>query len=101
MSTSREDLAADDFIRVSDAKSRYLGGAMSLRWWYKQVKMGKLPHLRAGSSVLLRPADIEAFIVAMYHERSEAEAEPAPEPPPAPPPLRSRSSRPGLRFFTD
>ena len=99
---TREELVADDFIRVSDAKKRYLSGAMSLRWWYKQIEEGRLPHFRAGSTVLLRPADVEAFIGEMFRDRA-AEVEPEPPAPPPPPPARprSRSSRPGLRFFAD
>lgn len=99
----REELVGGDFIRVSDAKKRYLGGAMSLRWWYKQIEEGRLPHLRAGAAVLLRPADIEAFIGEMFRDRAAAEVEPEPPASPSPPPARprSRSSRPGLRFFAD
>jgi len=101
MSTTREDHVADGFIRVSDAKKRYLSGVMSLRWWYKQVEQGRLPHFRAGGTVLLRPADVEAFIGEMFRDRAVADVEP-PAPPPMPPPKpRSRSSRLGLRFFTD
>lgn len=92
-----------DFLRVSDAKERYFGGTMSLRWWYRQVELGRLPHFRAGSAVLLRPADVEAFVAGMYRERAEPAAGPAPVPAapvPTPKPL-SRTRRPGLRFFTD
>jgi hypothetical protein len=96
---TREELVADGCIRVSDAKRGYLGGAMSLRWWYKQIESGKLPHFRAGAAVLLRVSDVEAFIAALYHDHSAPE--PEPEPPAPPPRPRSRSSRPGLRFFAD
>ena len=84
-----------DFIRVSTAKRRYFGGAMSLRWWYKQIERGALPHYRAGGAVLLRPADVEAFVATMFHEK-KAEAPEAPAS--APPKSRARS---GLRFFTN
>ena len=104
MSTTGDNhvVSAEDFIRVSTAKKQYFGGAMSLRWWYRQVELGRLPHFRAGGSVLLRPADVEAFVAAMYRDCAEPRAEPATEPLPAPtPPPRSRPSRVGLRFFTD
>ena len=91
-----------DFLRVSDAKGRYFGGAMSLRWWYRQIELGRLPHFRAGGAVLLRPADVEAFVAGMFRDKAGPAAVPDPPPPgsaPAPPP-RSGSRRPGLRFFT-
>lgn len=91
--------ATSDFIRVSAAKRRYFGGAMSLRWWYKQVESGRLPHFRAGNVVLLRPADVEAFVAATFCDQKEPEAvivsaAPAPAP-------KSGSNRRGLRFFGD
>lgn len=90
----------DEFIRVSAAKERYLGGTMSIRWWYKQIESGKLPHFRAGSTVLLRPTDVEAFIAEMFREKAAPEVEPEPATvPPSPVPSRSRTPRPGLRFF--
>lgn len=91
-----------DFLRVSDAKGRYFGGAMSLRWWYRQVELGRLPHFRAGGAVLLRPADVEAFVAGMFRDRAGPAAGPDPPPPgPVPNPQpRSGSRRPGLRFFT-
>jgi hypothetical protein len=99
--TDKPDPAHADFIRVSDAKRLYFGGTMSLRWWYKQVELGVLPHFRAGGAVLLRPSDVEAFVAEMFSGKA---AEPEPEPP-ATVPTRSpkaRSSRSGggLRFFT-
>ena len=92
---------ADDFIRVSDAKRRYFGGAMSLRWWYKQIETGRLPHFRAGGTVLLRPADVEAFVAAMYRDKAEPADEPeSPPAGPAPAPkLLSGPRRGGFRFF--
>lgn len=91
--------ATSDFIRVSAAKRRYFGGAMSLRWWYKQVEAGRIPHFRAGNAVLLRPADIETFVADMFCDKLEPEAVPVPAAPsPAP---KSRSNRRGLRFFGD
>lgn len=90
-----------DFIRVSAAKRLYFGGAMSLRWWYKQVELGTLPHFRAGGAVLLRIADVEVFVASMFCEQVEAELEPVPPPTPAPPPTKRRSGPTpgGLRFF--
>ncbi len=97
--------AGDQFIRVSDARRLYFGGAMSLRWWYRQVERGNLPHFRAGGAVLLRPADVEAFVIQGF--RAAGPAAP-PEPPPlpsprpvAPAPPKRRSPPPagGLRFF--
>lgn len=100
MSTSSETAGGGgaDYIRVSEAKRRYFGGAMSLRWWYRQVEEGRLPHFRAGGAVLLRPADVEAFVASQY--RDKAEPPPAPEPPPAAG-TRPASPRRGLRFFAD
>lgn len=89
---------SDDFLRVSAAKKRYPGGTMSLRWWYRQIEEGRLPHFRAGGAVLLRPADVEAFIAEMFRDR----AAPKPEEPAAPaPPRRSLPVRGGLRYFND
>jgi hypothetical protein len=90
---------AGDFLRVSDARRNYFGGRMSLRWWYKQVESGRLPHFRAGGSVLLRTEDIEAFVVAGF--RDKAEAKPIEQPPPvtAPPKKRTTRGTTGLRFF--
>lgn len=92
-----------EYIRVSAAKSRYFGGSMSLRWWYKQIELGRLPHFRAGGSVLLRPADVEAFVAEMYRDKVEPELEPEPPAPlPTPAPKRrSGRTRGGLRFFAD
>jgi hypothetical protein len=84
-----------EFIRVSAAKKKYFSGAMSLRWWYRQIEDGKLPHFRAGGTVLLRPADIEALIATMFREQTKVKPEPVV---PAPPKSRVRG---GLRFFTE
>lgn len=93
--------AAGDFIRVSAAKKKYFGGAMSLRWWYKQIETGRLPHFRAGTTVLLCPADVEAFVAEAFRDRGESSDDP--EAPAVPPPTstrsRSTSGRGGLRFF--
>lgn len=92
--------AGDQFIRVSDARRRYFGGAMSLRWWYRQVERGNLPHFRAGGAVLLRPADVEAFVRDGF--RAAGPPDPPPVTPPPPPPAPKRRSPPspgGLRFF--
>jgi hypothetical protein len=93
--------SAGDFIRVPVAKKKYFGGVMSLRWWYKQIETGRLPHFRAGATVLLRPADVEAFVAETFRDRGEAGDEPEPpaEPPSPPPRPRSTSGRGGLRFF--
>lgn len=99
MSTSNQTAAgAADYIRVSEAKRRYFGGAMSLRWWYRQVEEGRLPHFRAGGAVLLRPADVEAFVASQFRDKSEPPPAPAPESP-APASPRPASPRRGLRFF--
>lgn len=97
MSTSNQTAAGDaDYIRVSEAKRRYFGGAMSLRWWYRQVEEGRLPHFRAGGAVLLRPADVEAFVASQFRDKAEPTAGPEPPPPASP---RPASPRRGLRFF--
>lgn len=89
-----------EYIRVSAAKARYFGGAMSLRWWYKQIELGRLPHFRAGNAVLLRPVDVEALVAEMSCDRTDDE--PEPPVPAAPVPAAKPKSRPhrgGLRFF--
>lgn len=89
---------ATEHIRVSEAKKRYLGGAMSVRWWYRQIEDGRLPHVRAGAAVLLRVVDVEAFVAGLFREKATP-----PEPPveSAPPPaaVSARSRAGGLRFF--
>lgn len=97
MSTTNQE-----YIRVSEAKARYLSGAMSLRWWYRQIEEGKLAHFRAGGAVLLRPADVEAFISEMFRDKKadDGEEEPPPQPVQAATPQPRRSVRGGLRFFT-
>lgn len=98
----------DEFIRVVDVQRRYLGGTMSRRWWYRQIELGRLPHLRAGGAVLLRPADIEAFIRENFREKAKpnsASEDSLPTQTPAPTPKKRASSFPngtlpgGLRFF--
>jgi hypothetical protein len=98
VSTVNEPQADQDFIRVSAARKRYLGGAMSLRWWYRQIELGHLPHFRAGGAVLLRPADVETFVAAMFRDEGPVEPEPAADA--TPPPSRPASGRRGLRFFS-
>ena len=88
----------EDFIRVSTAKARYFGGAMSLRWWYRLVEEGRLPHFRVGGAVLLRPVDVEAFVTAC--KREPEPTAPESEEPAAGPRPRSALARGGLRFFT-
>ena len=86
-----------DVIRVPAARARYLGGAMSLRWWYKQVELGRLPHHRAGSAVLLRVADVEAFVAKTFRDevkQDEAAPEPAPSDAGNASPSPGSSSRP-------
>jgi hypothetical protein len=87
-----------EFLRVSEAKRLYFGGKLSLRWWYRQIELGRLPHFRAGSAVLLRPADVEAFVAAAYQDEPPVPPAAPNEPPPSPPPSTSRLSG-GLRFF--
>ena len=88
----------DEFLRVSAVKKNYLSGTMSLRWWYRQIEEGNLPHFRAGGSVLIKVADVEKFVAELYRDKP-------PEPPDepvvvAPVPARSGCSRKGgLRFF--
>ena len=99
MSTTGDNhvASAEDFIRVSTAKKRYFGGTMSLRWWYRQIEEGRLPHFRAGGAVLLRPADVVAFCAAMFRDKGASVPE---EPAPTPPPAARPSRRGGLRFFS-
>jgi hypothetical protein len=88
------------FIRVSAAKKLYFGGAMSLRWWYKQIESGRLPHFRAGGAVLLRPADVEALVAEMFRARQEpVQPEPSVAPPAPEAPRRGSRRNDGLRFF--
>jgi hypothetical protein len=92
------------FIRVSEAKRRYFGGAMSLRWWYRQIEVGRLPHFRAGGTVLLRPADVEAFVRAAFRETAEAKPDLPAAPAEAPESCmvkkqRSTPAPGGFRFF--
>jgi hypothetical protein len=110
-STSTEPLPADEardrppdadeppetFLRVSEAKRLYFGGKLSLRWWYRQIELGRLPHFRAGGAVLLRPADVEAFVAAAYQDDSPPATATASEPPPTPPEAPRLPG--GLRFF--
>jgi hypothetical protein len=104
MTTTNEALPAPngtaEFIRVSEAKKRYFGGTMSLRWWYRQVETGRLPHRRAGNAVRLEVAAVEAFVAATHRDAPT----PAPEQQQAVAPARSRVSRAargGLRFFPE
>lgn len=105
MTTANETTTQDggDFIRVSAAKARYFGGTMSLRWWYRQIEEGRLPHYRAGGAVLLRPADVEAFVSSQFHDKAETESagDPTTAQPPPTPGHRTPSARRGLRFFRD
>ena len=92
----------DAVLRVSEVKRTYLGGKMSLRWWYKQIELGTLPHFRAGGTVLLRHDDVESFVAAMFRNRAEAvEPEPPAAAPVSVPKARSGRGRDGLRFFTN
>ncbi len=86
------------FLRVSEAKRLYFGGKLSLRWWYRQIELGRLPHFRAGGAVLLRPADVESFVAAAYHDEPSQSPAATNELPANPPPSTSRLSG-GLRFF--
>jgi hypothetical protein len=86
------------FLRVSEAKRLYFGGKLSLRWWYRQIELGRLPHFRAGGAVLLRIPDVEAFVAAAYQDESPPPPASASDPPDDPPPAAARSPG-GLRFF--
>jgi hypothetical protein len=101
--TAEPSGGAGDFIRVSEAKERYFGGAMSLRWWYRQIEHGRLTHYRAGGAVLLRTADVEAFVSAGLRATKREEPTTPPSPEPMPPPKARPRSPPsgGLRFFGD
>jgi hypothetical protein len=85
------------FLRVSEAKRLYFGGKLSLRWWYRQIELGRLPHFRAGGAVLLRIPDVEAFVAAAYQDQPPPPA-PTSDPPDDLPPA-APLSRGGLRFF--
>jgi len=89
--------APTEHIRVSEAKKRFLSGTMSLRWWYRQIEDGRLPHLRAGAAVVLRVADVEAFVAELYREKATPEESGGP--PPAPVAASKPSREGGLRFF--
>lgn len=104
MTTTNEVLPAPngtaELIRVSEAKKRYFGGTMSLRWWYRQVETGRLPHRRAGNAVRLEVAAVEAFVAATLRDTPA----PSPERPRAiapAAPRKSRATRGGLRFFPE
>lgn len=87
-------------LRVSEVKQTYFGGKMSLRWWYRQVELGRLPHVRAGGSILVRKADVEAFVSAAYQIERATPVAPS-ETQEAYPQDKPRSARVqgGLRFF--
>lgn len=91
---------SDAVLRVSEVKRSYFGGKMSLRWWYRQIELGRLPHVRAGGAVLVRKSDADAFVAAAYQADRPAPAEPpaesSPDSVPAP---RSPHRTRGLRFF--
>ena len=89
-----------EFIRVSDAKRRYFGGTMSLRWWYRQIETGKLPHRRAGNAVRLEVAVVEAFVAATHRDTPAPAPEQLQTVAPARPRM-SRATRGGLRFFPE
>ena len=91
-----------EVLRVSEVKRAYFGGKMSLRWWYRQIELGRLPHVRAGGAVLVRKADADAFADAAYQAERPAEAVPVDEPatPATAGTRRLPTLRPGgLRFF--
>lgn len=94
-----EPCGGGEVLRVSEVQRGYLAGKMSLRWWYRQIELGRLPHVRAGGAILVRKADADAFVSAAYQPTAPA---PSPAPaPPAHPPAKAGSPRPGggLRFF--
>lgn len=93
MSTTTEEC-----IRVSEAKKRYLSNTMSLRWWYRQIEDGRLPHFRAGTALVLRIADVDAFVAELFRDKATPEAKD--ESPSAPVTAAKKSRRSGgLRFF--
>jgi len=86
-------------LRVSEVKEIYFGGKMSLRWWYRQIELSRLPHVRAGGSILVRKADVEAFVTAAYQSERPVPVTPA-ETDESHLPYRPRSTlKGGLRFF--
>lgn len=89
----------DELIHVSAAKRRYLSGTMSLRWWYRQIEDGRLPHYRMGKSVRLRVVDIEAFVAELYREKAKPADDGSPPPVPVAVASSRSSKRGGLRFF--
>jgi hypothetical protein len=104
-----EQPVMDEYLKIAEVSSRYLGGKMSKEWWYKQTRSGRLKFHKAGGSVLLKVADIVAFIEAMRPEdrpTSIDEASPEDTSPITPPPSKKSSKRrgagdqrSGFRFF--
>lgn len=91
--------ANEEFIRVSEAKRRYLGGTVSIRWWYRQIEDGRLPHFRAGTAVVLRIADVDALITELFRDKARGEDNNVTPPAPSAAPAPKRSRKSGLRFF--
>lgn len=93
----------DDVLRVSQLKWLYFGGKMSLRWWYRQIELGRLPHVRAGATVLVRKADADAFVAAAYKAEASKCSVHSDGPHSSSIPKNSSAprSKGGLRFFRD
>jgi hypothetical protein len=63
-----EQPVTDEFLTISEARKRFLGGKMSKEWWYRQARSGKLVTHKAGGAILLKTTDIVPFLEAMQHE---------------------------------
>lgn len=82
------------YVSVAEAQRRYLGGKMSLRWWYRRVELQQIAHHRVGESILLHTEDIERFIVESRKDKDDAQDEiVAPVVPPSLPPVKSNPRR--------
>lgn len=101
-----EQRKEDEFLTIAQARERFLGGKKSKEWWYKMVNTGKLPHHRAGGSIMLKFPDVVRFIDSM--KVKEPEPLPQPEQPTpfcAPPPRTPSQKRrgddqsSGFKFF--
>jgi hypothetical protein len=75
-----EQPVTDEFLTISEARKRFLGGKMSKEWWYRQAQSGKLVSHRAGGAILLKIADLVRFIDAMQHENEPEQLPPQARP---------------------
>jgi len=110
VATVAEQPVAEEFLTISEAQKRFLGGKRSMGWWYKKARSGKLVAHNAGGSILLKTTDIVHFIDTMQHEHEPEQLPPqtrpeevtASQPAPPPKPSKRRGSgdqRSGFRFF--